>query len=680
MTKVVRTVCPRQCYDACAMLAHVEDGRLVRVEGDPEGRVTRGRLCPRADRYVERTYHPDRLLRPMRRTGQAGTDEFEPISWEEAIEWIADELTRVARESDPRALLHYTCTGQGGVMTDFSRLFLSYYGGYSTVYGDLCWPAGLEAVRLMFGALHHHPPGGYGRSRMVVLWGKNSAVTSPHQMRFLDEARRDGAHVVCIDPVRTKTARQSDEHLAPRPGTDGFLANAIGHVLCEEGLHDADFVRDHVHGFDDYRRMVRQYDPAKAAEICDLREETIVDFARRYAAARPANVNAGFGVQRYRNGGQTVRAIASLPAITGNIGVRGGGFDYATEAAFVSRPYPFKVPAPPRVRQLGPVSRLGRVVLGADSPPIRAALIERANPMTQSPYSSTVHYALTRLDFVCVIDQFLTDTARRAHLVLPAKTMFEETDVHPGLWHGMLLLKEKCIDPPAGARTEREIYRAVAEAMGYPTVQFDLDPEEMINEILPAGVSVRRLRRRALDRFGPDFVPYADHRFPTSTGRIELHSQAAEITWHVDPLPYYTPPKESAQADPERFKRFPLHLLTPKSEFRQLSQWGNDAHLNELEAEHAVRIHPADAAARGIGDGDVVSVHNDRGTISLPASLDEAVRPGVAVVDSGKWLSRDGMSVNVLTGDDVTDMGYGGTFFDCLVEVSPAGPGRGESS
>ena len=667
--KIFRTVCPRKCYDACAMLAHVEDGRLVKVEGDPDGRVTRGALCPRADRYVERTYHPDRLLQPMRRVGEAGSDEFEPITWDEAIEWMADSLTRVARESDPRALLYYTCTGHDGAMTQFGNLFLSYYGGYSTVYGDLCWPAGLEATRLMFGTLHHSPPEAYRHSKLIVLWGKNAAVTSPHQMRFVKEAQAEGARVVCIDPVRTKTARLADEHLAPTPGTDGFLANAIAHVILSEDLHDAAFVQAHVHGFDDYRRMVRQYEPAKAAEVCGLPADTIVDFARRLAAQKPANLNAGFGVQRYQNGGQTIRALAALQVICGNIGNAGGGFDYLNEAAFLARPYPFKVPAPPRVRQLGPVSRLGRVLLGAKSPGVRAAIIERANPMTQNPFTSTVHYALTRLDFVCVIDQFLTDTARRANLVLPAKTMFEETDLHPGVWHGVLQLKEKCIEPPGGVRTEREIYRALAEGMGYPTDQFDLDAEAMLHEVLPAGLSVKRLRKQPFDRHGPEHVPFADFRFRTPSGKIELLSAAAEISWRCDPLPFYTPPKESAQADPERFKRFPLHLLTPKSEFRQNSQWGNDAHLNQAEEEHAVRMHPDDCAARGLEDGQEVRVYNDRGAIKMPVRHDEGVRPGVAVVYSGKWISRDGMSVNVLTSDHVTDMGYGATFFDCLVEV-----------
>jgi anaerobic selenocysteine-containing dehydrogenase len=668
---VIRTVSPRAGYGADIILAHVEEGRLVKVEADPEDRVGRGVLTPFAQRYVERVYSRERLQQPMVRKGERGSNEFEPISWEEALDRIATALSRVAREQDPRALLYYHGSGQDGVMAQFGRLFFSYFGGYSTVYGDLCNAAGMEATRLTFGTLMHHPPEDYVNSRMVILWGKNPAVTNPHQMPFLQEARAQGTRLICIDPVRTKTAEACDEHLAPRPGTDGFLANAIGHVLFAEGLVDEAFVTRHVHGAEDYRWLVRQYEPEKAERTCGIPAKTITDFARRFGAARPANVNVGFGLQRYRNGGQTVRAIGALQAITGNIGVPGGGFDYFNQGAFVTRPYPFKLPAPPRVRQLGPASQLGRVVLSAKDPPVVAALIERANPMTQNPHTAAVHYALTRLDFVCVIDQFLTDTAMRADVVLPAKSMFEETDIVSGLWHGILHLKQKCIDPPGEVKTEREIYRELSAQLGYPTEQFDLDPEEMLNQVLPPGLSVNRLRKQPFDRRGPRFIPFANRRFPTPSGKIELRCEAAEVSWRVDPLPFYHPPREAAQSDPERFKRFPLRLLTPKSEDRHLSQWAHDDDLGREDAT-ALRLHPADAKARGIKAGDPVRVFNDRGEARCPAQIDKAVREGVVVFPQGRWISRDGFSANVLTHDDVTDMGYGAIYFDCLVQAERA--------
>jgi len=653
------------------MRAIVKDGRLVRVEGDPNDRVGRGVLTPTAQRYVERVYSEQRILRPLKRTGPAGSREFKEIEWAEAIDMLAKQLLSVAKESDPRALLHYAGHGQDGTMAEFSKLFLSYYGGYSTLFGDLCRSAGMEATRLTFGALHHHPPEDYRNSGMVIVWGKNPAVTNPHQMSYLEEARAEGTRLVCIDPIRTRTAEACDEHLAPRPGTDGFLAHAIAHVLIRDDLVDKKYIAEHVAGYDDYEWLVRNYTPEKAQETCGIDSVVIEDFAHRFAAARPVNLNAGFGMQRYRNAGQTVRALAALQAVAGNIGRPGGGFDFFNQAAYVTRPYPFHLPAPPRVRQLGAASRFGRVVLAAKEPKIKAAIIERANPMAQSPFTSAVHYAMERLDFVCVIDQFLTDTARRAHLVLPAKSMFEELDLHPGLWHGILHLKEKCIDSPGEAKSERQIYRMLAERLGYPTDQFDLDPEEMINRVLPPGLSVNRLRKQPFDRHGPRWIPFADGKFPTQSGKIELRSEAAEVSWRVDPLPFYTPPRESEATDSVRYARFPLHFVSPKSEQRVCSQWATDEVLSE-EEDARLRIHPDDASARDIKDGADVRVFNDRGEVFVNAFVDDGVRVGVVALPQGRWISRDGYSINVLTHDDVTDMGYGAIYFDCLVEVELA--------
>jgi len=504
-----------------------------------------------------------------------------------------------------------------------------------------------------------------------VIGGTNPATTNPHQIAFLQEARAQGTRLVCIDPLRTRTAEACDEHLAPRPGTDGFFAHTIAHVLIREGLVDTDFIASRVSGYEDYEWLVGNYTPEKAEETCGIAADVIEDFARRFADARPVNVNAGFGLQRYRNGGQTIRALAALQAVAGNIGRPGGGFDFFNQAAYVTRPYPFRLPAPPRVRQLGAASRFGRVVLAAKEPPIHAAILERTNPMSQTPFTSAVHYALERLDFVCVIDQFLTDTARRAHIVLPAKSMFEELDLHPGLWHGILHVKDKCIESPGEAKSEREIYRMLADRLGYPTEQFDLDPEEMINRVLPPGLSVNRLKKQPFDRRGPRWIPFSDGKFPTQSGRVELRSEAAEVSWRVDPLPFYTPPRESESNDSARFARFPLHFLSPKSEQRVCSQWAHDPKLRE-EEDARLRIHPDDAAARNIADGDRVRIFNDRGEVHAEAYLAEGVRAGVVALPQGRWISKDGYSINVLTHDDVTDLGYGAIFFDCLVQVEAA--------
>ncbi len=665
------TISPRAGFGGDVLRVTVEAGRIISIEGDAKDRFSRGHISQFAQRYIERIYSKERLTTPLRRTGDPGSTDFEPISWDDALDEIANAISEVAAERDPRAMCYYTGTGHDGIMTQFGSLLLGFTGGYSTFYGDLCSSAGQEAMRLTFGALECHPPEHYTDSKLIIIWGKNPAVTHPQQWAHLRDAQKTGVKLLCIDPIRTKTAQACDEHIAPRPGTDGFFANAVAHVLLEHKLHDAKFVAKHVHGFEDYHWLIRNCSPRKAEEICGLSEQTIEAFARQFAASKPAHVILGFGAQRYRNGGQTVRAVAALATIAGHVGVRGGGCDYFHQGAFLTRPFPFQMPAPPRIRQLGPRSRFGRVVLSAKDPPVLAAIVERANPMAQTPFASAVHYALTRLQFVCVIDQFLTDTARRAHIVLPAKSMFEETDVVPGPWDGVLRLKIQCIDSPGEVRTEREIYRGVAERLGYPTEQFEIDRVEMIDRVLPPGLSVNRLKKQAFTRHKADHVPFGDHRFGTPSGKIELRSESAEISWRVDALPFYAPPRESEQGDPARFKRFPLQLITPKADDRFLSQWAQDESITS-RARTAARIHPKEAKRRNLADRTTVRVFNDRGEVTCPLEIDEHVREGVLVIPQGRSISTDGFSVNVLTHDDMTDMGYGAIFFDCLVEVERA--------
>ncbi len=665
---VFRTVSPRAGFGGEAIVARVEDGRLTGIAADPKDRFTRGLLTRFARRYPQRVYAEERLLEPMRRVGDIGSGDFEPISWNEALDEIANALRRAGEEHDPRAVLHYIGRGREGILPSPLMLLLGLTGGYSTVHGDLCNAAGREAARLTFGSLLHHPPEDLVHAKNIVLWGKNPVVTHPHLIPFLKEAREAGAQLLCIDPIRTETAEFCDEHVAPRPGTDGFLANAIGHVLIASGLFDEEFVGKHVSGFDEYKELVRHYEPKKAEAVCGVEEHVVTALAKRLASARPGNFQVGYGVQRYRNGGQTIRAIAALQAILGNIGISGGGFDFFNQGAFVARPYPFSYATPPRVRQLGAVSRFGRVVLGADDPPVKVALIESGNPMTQNPFASATHYALARLDFVCVVDQFLTDTARRAHIVLPATSMFEELDLVAGPWDGVLRLRPKCLESPGKVRSLRAVGAALAQRLDLPTDQFSIPREEMLDRILPAGLSVNRLRKQPFARHKPDFVPFGDGKFKTPSGRVELKSEMAEVSWRVDPLPYYAPPRESVENDPERFKRYPLHLITPKSADRFLSQWAHDPAFKSKQATF-VRLNPEDARSRGLENGDSVRVFNDRGDAKLPLRIDAGVPEGIAVIPQGRWIAKDGFSVNVLTHDDITDMGYGAIFFDCLVQA-----------
>lgn len=663
-----RSVCPAPCFDACALKVEVADGLLRSVAPDPAHDPTAGFLCSRGLRWPERLNHPDRLRHPLAREGRRGSGKLVPVTFAKAIDRIASALGKAAKQHDPRALLYLGGRDGGGAMGQFAQAFFAGYGGCSALHGDLCRSAGLEALRLTFGGVRHGPVDDFASSRMAILWGKNALLTSPHAMRRVEEARKRGLFTIAVDPIATETARACDLHLPIRPGTDGFLANAVANLLIESGRHDAAFVAHHAHGFEDYRWLVRNYEPSKAAETCGLPEAAIRDLADRFAELRPARILLGPGAQRYRNGGQTVRAIAALQSIAGNIGVRGGGLDFFDPSGFLARQVPVAGAKPPRIRQIGPLPSLGRAILNAQDPPVTAAIVERANPMAQHPFAAAVHHALERLEFLCVVDLFLTDTARRADVVLPASGPFEETDTVAGWWHGELHLAPACAERPGEARTSREIWRAIAEAMGHSTEPYEIDPESFLAKALPAGVTVARLRKQPFRMHRADAIPFADRRFPTPSGKVELRCDAAEISWRVDPLPFYTPPKESPASDPERAARFPLHLLTVKSGHRQASQWGNDETLAREEPP-CIRLHPDDARARGLADGEIARVFNDRGEHRLPVRSDPSMRPGVAAVASGGWISRQGFTTNLWTHDGTTDMGYGAIYFDCLVQV-----------
>lgn len=666
---IVRTVCPRNCYSGCGMLAHVDNGRLVKVTGDPSHPATLGHLCSKGYRYVERVYSEDRVLHPLLADGERGSGRWKRISWDEALERIAEQLVRTRDRHGPESVLYCTGTGMLGVMSDIGEHFLHLYGGFSYHHGGLCWPAGIEACRLTFGRLAHHPPDDYVNSQCIVLWGKNAAVTNQHQMPFLRDAVRRGASLIVIDPLRTDTAARATWHLQPNPGADGALALCMAHVILAEDLHDAAFCRQRIEGFEQFAAMARDYPPESYAEVIGVPAEVIRSLARHYATRRPANINVGFGVQRYTNGGQTVRAIAALAAITGNIGAPGGGLDYASHSGDV---FDCGLPLPPRaerLRLLGARAALGRTTLEAADPPITTCIVEGANPVTQNPHTEAVIAAFRRMSFTVVIDQFITDSALLADIVLPSKSIFEQADLHAGYWHGHLQYRQKAIEPPGECRTEQWVYRELARRLDLPLKYFDVETEEVLELSLPPGITLEMLSERAVLPSSVERIPFAGAVFETPSGKIELLSRQAEEQWQVDPLPRFTPPVESRQGTGGLAVKYPLHFLSTKPKHRIHSQWNHDDRLRRNQGAPALHMHPDDAAARQLADGDRVRVFNDRGAVEVPVALDERMKPGLVNLESGVWIGKDGLTTNFLTSDAHTDMNHGATYFECLVEV-----------
>jgi anaerobic selenocysteine-containing dehydrogenase/Fe-S-cluster-containing dehydrogenase component len=650
------------------MVVTVEQGRITRIEGDPENPATAGHVCLKGISYARRVATGDRLLYPMKRQADGS---FARVSWAEALGDIAARLDRIRGERGPESVLYYDASGSHGALGRLAQAFWRQFGGCTLTYGDLCWPAGLEATRLTYGANLHNHPRHTVESRFILLWGHNPAETNVHQMRWIHQAQERGAVVALVDPRSTDTSDAADIHLQPRPGTDAALALGMARVIVDDGLHDAEFLERHAVGVERYFERLRDYPLARVAAITGLRELDIVRLALDYARHKPALVIAGFGLQRHHHAGQAMRAVALLSALTGNVGVAGGGFQYANLNSHCLNDPPLP-PEPARVRLGTPVSRLGPALAELDAPKISAAWVEKGNPVSQNPRSGLVREAFERLDLLVVVDQFMTDTARLAHYVLPAKTMFEEEDLVTAYWHPYVQLRAKAWDPPGEVKTETEIWRLLSERFGFDTRYFpqgDGETRELLLGMLPASDLYALLTRQPVDPTGAGDIAFADLRFPTPSGKIEFASDEATRLWGLDAVPDYVPLPEGH--DSPLAARFPLQLLSCKTRDRIHSQFGNLDWVRDVERPHTLDIHPADAAARGLADGDSAVVWNDRGRITLAVRLDEGLRPGVVHVLEGRCHEGDA-DINQLTDAGVTDINHGATFYECLVEVARA--------
>jgi anaerobic selenocysteine-containing dehydrogenase len=650
------------------MLVTVEGERILEITGDPENPATQGTVCLKGLSYAQRAHHPDRITAPLRKNARGGLD---PIPWGEALDEIASRIRTIREESGPLAVLHYEGSGSHGSLSTLADAFWNPFGGCTRAHGDLCWPAGLEATRLTYGDNRHNHPALTRKSRFILLWGHNPAETNIHQWRLILEAQELGARIAVVDPRSTDTTDLADLHLKPRPGTDGALALGMAHVIVSEDLHDEAFLSRHALGFEEFRERIAGFPPDRVAEITGVGEREIRTLARGYAAADPALLIAGFGLQRHRHAGQAVRAVCLLPALTGNIGKPGGGWQYANLASHCLGPPPGMPPAPSGPGRSFPTSRLGWHLHHLSDPPLRAGWFEKANPVSQHPRTEEVRRGFQALELVVVVDQFLTDTARLADLVLPAKTLFEEEDLVTAYWHPYLQLRQKVFEPPEGVLPETEIWRRLCTRFGFDTQAFDLDPTERLRGMLPRGreEAIQALRERPLDLSDHGDVVWGDGGFPTPSGKVEFSSEEAARLWSVDPVPDYEPLPEGHQG--VGAVQYPLQLLTCKTRDRIHSQFGNLSMIQEVDRPRVLDIHPQDARARGLEEGELARIWNNRGVAQAPVRLNPGIRPGVVHVLEGRCVDDDPW-MNLVTDDAVTDMGNGATFYECLVEVGRA--------
>ncbi|HEY2093722.1 MAG TPA: molybdopterin oxidoreductase family protein [Thermoanaerobaculia bacterium] len=685
MPNVIRAVCPHDCPDTCSMLVTVEDGRATRIAGDLDHPITQGFLCTKVSKYLERTYHPDRLLYPQMRAGAKGDGKFRRASWDEALAVIAEKLNAIIRSSDgPQAILPYSYGGtlgtlQGEAMA--SRFFNAI--GASQLDRTICAAAGTEALNATFGTRLGTDTERVGDAKLILLWGTNTLTSNPHLWPFIRKAKANGATTICIDPLRTRTAAACDEHIAIRPGTDAALALAMMHVLFRDNLYDRDYLEQMTLGWEKLRdRVLAEYAPERVAAICRIDAATIESLARRYGTVKPAFIRLNYGLQRHGGGGNAVRSIALLPAVIGSWNDPAGGCQLSTSKTFGfdSAKIERHDLIPPGTRTIN-MSRLGEALNGIDDPPIRAMVVYNSNPAAVAPERDRVLAGLRRDDlFTVVLEHFQTDTADYADVLLPATTQLEHEDIHKAYGHLYLMYNPPAIAPLGEALPNAEIFRRIAAAMGVSEPAVRATDEEILRQTLAtaaaavSNISLEEIRARGSIRIDvpAPHVPWATGtHVPTPSGKIEIDSSAV-AKLGLDPLPSYVPPHESEERDPELARRYPLALISPPAHAFLNSSFVNIASLRRSAGKPTLEIHADDAERRGIAAGQRVKIHNDRGAFTAEAVITDRVRPGVVSAPSVWWgkLTDDHTNANQTTSQAVTDLGGGATFYDNLVEVS----------
>jgi anaerobic selenocysteine-containing dehydrogenase len=688
---VVRGACPLDCPDTCATLVTVEDGRATKIQGDKEHPFTQGFLCTKVNRYLERSYHPDRVLTPLRRVGPKGPGaQFVEASWDEALDAIAERLNAIRSSAHgPQAILPYSYAGTMGLLQGESidRRFFHLLGA-SKLDRTICATAGAAGMRMTIGGSVGADAEEVRNSDLVILWGTNTLTSNPHLWPHVLEARAKGAPVLCIDPIRTRTAEQCDEWIAIRPGTDAALALGLMHVIFAEGLEDADYLQQYTLGADELRLRVKRYPPERVAELTGIPAERIVTLARQYAAAKAAFVRINYGLQRHGGGAMAVRTIACLPAVVGHWRRPGGGVQLSASLnfAFNKASLHREDLSPAGTRTIN-MSLLGEALTkpdaGVGGPPVQAVVVYNSNPAAIAPDHGNVTAGFRREDlFVVVLEHFRTDTTDYADWVLPATTQIEHWDVHSSYGHLYASLNRPAIAPQGQALPNTEIFRRLAARMGLDHESLRDDDLTLIKQALASDdprmqtVTWATLEANGWARVNVPrpFVPFARGGFLTPSGKCEFYSERmAQLG--MDPLPDFTPPHEFPESVPDLAARYPLTLISSPAHQFMNSSFVNIGPLQRAAREPEVALHPHDAERRGIAEGQRVEVRNDRGHFVGRARIREGIREGVAWAPGVWWakLSSDGKNVNATTSQRLTDMGAGPTFYDNLVEVRGVG-------
>lgn len=687
-TSLVRAVCPHDCPDTCALLVTVQDGVATEVRGDPDHPTTAGVLCTKVSRYTERTYHKDRLLFPMKRIGKKGEGKFERITWDEALDTIAARLKPIAAR-DPQAILPYSYAGTMGLVQgeSMSSRFFNKLGA-SLLDRTICAAAGGAGYKYTIGARIGTDVEQFQNARLILIWGGNPIASNLHFWMRAQEAKRRGATLIAIDPYRSLTAEKCHQHIALLPGTDAALALGIMHVLIAEDLLDHDYIERHTIGFAQLKQRAQEWPPQRVAETCGITVAEVEQLARAYGETAQRGeavaIRTNYGVQRVHGGGMAVRNIACLPALVGAWRHAAGGIQLSASDAFpknhaaLQRPELLDRASAPRTLNMSTIGDdLLRPASPEFGPQIDALIVYNANPVAVAPESGRVAQGFAREDlFTVVLEHFQTDTADHADILLPATTQLEHVDVHSTYGHLYMMANNTAVAPLGEAKPNTEIFRLLAARMGFDDACF-----QESDDAIAAQAFDRRnvhavhfdwdaLKQKGWQKLNVPDAPFATGGFPTPSGKCEFYSEQMQHDG-LDPLPAYIAPYESPASSPELAKSYPLSMISPPARNFLNSTFVNVSSLRNTEGEPHLDMHPQDAAARGIVNGEQVRIFNARGSFVAKARVTDRARAGLVVGLSIWWkkFAADGKNANEVTSQRLTDMGGGPTFYDVLVQV-----------
>lgn len=709
MAAVLKTThhggCPHDCPDTCSMVFEVEDGKLTGVKGNRDHPMTRGALCVKLKDYEKRHYHPDRVLYPMRRSGPKGSNQFERISWDDALVEITTKWKAIIEEHGPQAIVPYSYLGHQGLIhglnggdSFFNRM------GATVTERTFCGEGSATAWLMTYGPSGGVDPESFIHSKFIIIWACNSISTNLHHWHIVKDAQKQGAKVVVIDSYASRTAKGADWHIAPKPGTDGALAMAMINTIIQEGLFDSEYVEQYTHGFAGLKERASSRTAEWAENITGVSADVIRKLAREYASTKPAAVRIGVALERHHGGGQTVRAVCCLPSLTGAWREVGGGI---LGMPVWEHPYKFDVICrpdwiPEGTRVVNNL-RLGRILTDEppNGPPIKSIMCWNTNPVTQAPESDKIVAGLMREDiFMVSAEHFISDTASYADVVLPAAMGAEMEDIILSWGHNYLTYNAKCVDSPGEAVSNYEIFRRLAARMGYEDEQFKWSDEECLDNYVdwdsPAcdGYDVNYLREHGYARLNlgsaDERAPHKEGNFPTPTGKCEFLSTIASSGnfvagpfrqmyedmqggEYLDELPDYVASRETPETNPVLANKYPLNIISPKSHGFLNSCYANMEQKIKGQGEQFVLINAVDASSRGIKEGDVVRVFNDRGDFEGEAAISDDVNAGIIVATLGYWRQLTRGTVNVVSSAEFANMGHAPSFSDNLVEVEGLG-------